>query len=89
VTRLPAKDPVRFAETRIGDEVVVMNLATGDFFSLTGSAAAIWNLLDGTQDRASAIAGLSARFAANPGGIAADLDDFLRELDRAGLLVHR
>lgn len=87
MTALPAKDPARFAETRIGDEVVVMNLATGDFFSLEGAAAAIWELLDGRRDRAGAVAELAARFAGEPGEIAADLDRFVAELEEAGLLA--
>lgn len=53
------KDPAAFAETRIDDEIVIMNLASGDFFSLTDSAAAIWDLLDGSRDRAAVLAALA------------------------------
>ena len=84
---LLAKDPARFAETRIEDETVVMSLDTGDFFSLTGTAQAIWRLLDGTRDRAGLIAALAAEYDAPEAAIAADCDAFTAELLAAGLLA--
>lgn len=87
MTLLPAKDPKRFAETRIGEEVVVMNLATGDFFSLTGTAAAVWELLDGRPEHESTVAELADRFSASPDEVRADLDTFIAELAQAGLLA--
>ena len=84
---LLAKDPTRFAETRIGEETVVMSLDTGDFFSLTDTAQAIWRLLDGTRDRAGLVAALAADFDAPEAAIAADCDAFIAELRAAGLLA--
>ena len=40
-----------FSETRVDDEVVVMHLGTGDFFSLKDSAKAIWEQIDGERSR--------------------------------------
>ena len=81
------KDPSAFAETRIDDEIVVMNLASGDFFSLEDSAAAIWDLLDGTRDRAAVLAALSAQYDAPNADLARDLDSFLGELRSGGLIA--
>ena len=81
------KDPTAFAETRIDDEVVIMNLASGDFFSLTDSAAAIWDLLDGTRNRAAMLAALAERYDTSPVELASDLDIFLGELRGGGLIV--
>ena len=81
------KDPAAFAETRIDDEVVIMNLASGDFFSLTDSAAAIWDLLDGTRNRAAMLAALAERYDTSPVELASDLDIFLGELRGGGLIV--
>ena len=84
------KDPAAFAETRIDDEIVIMNLASGDFFSLKDSAAAIWDLLDGTRNRAAVLAALTSQYAASPGDpapdLARDFDSFLGELRSAGLI---
>ncbi len=76
-----------FSETEIDDEVVVMNLDSGEFFSLTGTAREIWRLVDGTRDRDSVLAELAREFEAAPTEIAADLDPFLDALAGAGLIV--
>ena len=81
------KDSAAFAETRIDDEIVIMNLASGDFFSLEGSAATIWDLIDGTRDRAAVLAALSAEYDAPPADLARDLDGFLGELRSGGLIA--
>lgn len=81
-----AKATGRFTETTIDDEVVVMSLASGDFFSLTGSARAIWDMLDAHHDRAGLIGALAQEYGAEPAAIAADVDDFLANLARSGLL---
>ena len=82
-----AKAAGQFTETEIDDEVVVMSLTSGDFFSLTGTARAIWLALDGQHDRAGLIAALAAEFGAAPDAIAPDVDDFLAQLSAAGLLT--
>lgn len=84
---LPSKDSARYAETKIDDETVVMSLETGDFFSLTGTAQAIWRLLDGTRDRAAILAALAADYEAPETVIAAEYDAFVAELHAAGLLA--
>lgn len=82
-----AKAAGQFTETEIDDEVVVMSLASGDFFSLTGSARAIWLALDAQPNRAGLIAALAAQFDADPVDIAVDVDAFLAQLNAAGLLT--
>ena len=66
-----AKATGRFTETTIDDEVVVMSLASGDFFSLTGSARAIWDMLDAHHDRAGLIGALAKEYGAEPAAIVA------------------
>jgi pyrroloquinoline quinone biosynthesis protein D len=80
------KLPDRFSETRIDDEVVVMQLDTGVFFSLTGTAAAIWELIDGTRDRSALLADLAAQYACTKDAIAPEVDAFLAQLAKAGLV---
>ena len=87
MTQPLTKDPTAFAETRIDDEIVIMNLASGDFFSLQGSAAAIWDLLDGTRNRAAVLTALARDFEASEADLEADLDSFLGELRAAELVT--
>lgn len=77
----------RFTETNIDDEIVVMRLDSGDFFSLADTAAAAWRLIDGTRDRAALIEELAAQFDADEAEIAADLDEFLARLKEQGLVA--
>jgi len=83
-----AKQAGSFSETTIDDEVVLLNLDTGCFFSLTGSAAAIWPLIDGERNRHAMLTMLAARYNAAPEEIGADLDQFLGQLLDAGFIAH-
>jgi PqqD family protein of HPr-rel-A system len=86
MTQPLAKRTAIFNETAIEDEIVVMHLESGEFFSLTGSAAAIWQLIDGTRGRDQVLANLAAQFLQDEALIAADLDAFLAQLRAAGLV---
>ena len=81
-----AKLTGRFTETEIDDEIVVMQLDTGDFFSLTGTGTAIWRLIDGTRDRQALVAALCVEFGAPQAEVTADVDEFLAKLRGAGLI---
>lgn len=77
----------RFSETAIDDEIVVMSLENGDFFSLTGTARAIWELIDGAHSRDAVISALASQFGCAEAEIAGDVDAFLAQLKAAGLLA--
>ena len=74
------------SETTIDDEVVLLNLADGTFFSLTGTAALIWPLIDGSRSRAALMADLAALHGVAESEIAADVDAFLGQLAAAGFI---
>ena len=76
----------RFSETAIDDEIVVMSLDSGDFFSLSGTARAIWLLIDGSRDRAALLAALANQFGVAPDAIAGEVDHFLAQLVHANLV---
>jgi len=76
----------RFAESEVDNEIVIMRLDTGDLFSLPGTAAAAWKLIDGTRDRAGLIKALASDFAVTEPEIAADVDELLVRLRDQGLL---
>ena len=77
----------RFTEADIDSEIVVMRLDTGEFFSLSGTSAEIWRLIDGSRDRRALITALTADFDADEERIAANVDAFLMELRDTGLLA--
>lgn len=86
MTKVLTKRADRFSETTIDDEVVVMNLDSGDFFSLVDSARAIWELIDGKRDHATIISILSERFGTPADEIGGEVDRFIAELEAAGLV---
>lgn len=75
-----------FSEAAIDEEIVVMHLGSGEFFSLAGTAAATWRLIDGTRDRKALIDALASQFGEDALEIAEDVDDFLLELRGLGLV---
>ena len=77
----------RFTETTVDDEVVVMHLASGDFFSLTDTARAIWERIDGAHTREAIIAALAEEYGEPVDRIAPEIDEFLARLRHAGLLA--
>ena len=86
MTGLLIKATDRFSETTIDDETVVMSLDSGDFFSLSRTARAIWLLLDGTRDRAALIGALIQQYGTARESITGEVDAFLAQLDQAGLI---
>lgn len=76
----------RFTESRVEDEIVVMRIDNGEFFSIAGTGLDIWPLIDGSRDRDALLAELQAAFEAPEGVIGAELDAFLAELADAGLI---
>ncbi|MEO7364952.1 MAG: PqqD family protein [Sphingomicrobium sp.] len=77
----------RFTEADIDHEIVIMRLDNGEFFSLSGTGAAIWRLIDGARDRHALIAALATEFPADQSQIASDVDEFVGHLEDSGLLA--
>jgi hypothetical protein len=77
----------RFTETCVDDEIIVMRLDNGEFFALSGTAAAVWRLIDGKRDRSALLAELADQFAADEKQIEADVDELLGQLIESGLVT--
>lgn len=86
MTQVLTKRTDQFSETAIDDEIVVMSLDSGDFFSLTGTARATWQLIDGSRNRAALLAELAQLHGCDEAEIAGDLDGFIAQLSQAGLI---
>lgn len=84
---VPTKAAGAYAETAIDDEIVVMSLASGDFYSLTGVARDIWQRIDGKTDRDALVAALAGEYGVAAAIIGPDVDEFLAQLRGAGLLA--
>lgn len=71
----------------LGEEVVMLNLATGTYFSLNGIGHRIWNLIAQQTSADEVVMSLAEEFDADAAQISRDLDSLVRELEAEGLLA--
>lgn len=88
MTSTPKKHAPAFVETKIGEEMIVMHLESGEFFSLKGTASEIWSLIDGEQSTADIVTTLAERHDAPEEAVKEDVEEFIKQLGQAGLLDH-
>ena len=86
MTALLSKLIDRFVETAIDDETVVMDMNSGEFFSLNHTAGAVWRLIDGTRNRDTIVAHLAADFGLEAETIAAEIDEEIGSFREAGFI---
>lgn len=67
-------------------ETIVIHLDTGNYYSLTGSGAEIWALLDGADSIATLSAELARRHARAGDEIRGQVESFVADLSREGLV---
>jgi hypothetical protein len=61
-------------------EVILINLETGTYYSLSGSGAAIWALLDGHRSRDQILAAAEERFEGDAAAIRESVDGLIEQL---------
>jgi Coenzyme PQQ synthesis protein D (PqqD) len=74
----------QISHNRFDDEVVVVNLSSGSYFSLHETAAEIWNILQAGPASAQSIA---AAFRADDAHTVQEIGTFLEQLAREDLIV--
>lgn len=87
MTTTITKRPDQFSESAIDDEIVVMSLDSGTFFSLSGTGRTIWELLDHHSERTALLSELARVYKQDEPAIAAELDEFVAALEQAGLIA--
>lgn len=73
----------------IEGEVIIINLATGSYYSLKGTAADAWGLIQGPSgvDAAHLVDAFATRYDTPRSEVEAALTPFLAELEEEGLVV--
>src|ERR1017187_1474246 len=69
------------------DEVVAINLETGTYFGMCGTAKEVWSLIEGEVPVDGMVAHLAERYTKQPQEIAADLELFTNSLLAHGLVT--
>ena len=71
----------------VDGEVIAIDLGNGSYYSLAGSAPAIWDLLAAGATEAEICEALAARFEADAATIRAEVSTLLEKLGESGLVV--
>lgn len=75
-----------FVATDVDGEVLIVDLDGGELFSLSGTAKAAWEAIDGERDAAAIAALLAEIYDGNTAHIAADVAALVEELEAAALV---
>lgn len=71
----------------VDGEVIAIDLANGSYYSLAGSAPAIWDLLAGGATESEICGALRTRFDADDGTVRVEVSALLAKLRESGLVV--
>ena len=71
------------------DEAVIINLESGNYYSLEGTGRFIWTLLSGGLISRDVVQAISKRFEGETDAIASSLRGFISKLTEEGLIVSR
>ena len=72
--------------TRVGDEIVLVDLKTDRIYSLNRTAARIWELVCANCDRAEVERRMLEEFDVTPGQLAEAIDELVLSMTTDGLL---
>jgi hypothetical protein len=85
---IPARHPhVKWKKT--GATGVLLNLVSGEYFELDGTAIAIWKAIDGRTPVAGIVRKLATAYGAPPTAVAKDVTAFLATLQKRKLIGRR
>lgn len=73
-------------EAEIDHEVVLMELANGNFFALGGTARSIWEMIDGSRSPDDIVNELAKRHDMQPEQIEDEVMEFLGHLQSRGFI---
>lgn len=71
----------------VDDEVIIINLHTGTYYSLSQAGAAVWESLEAGTTLGDAIGSVQGHYQEEPAVIAKALEDFVVELEAERLIV--
>jgi hypothetical protein len=73
----------------IDGEVIIINLASGNYYSVKGAGADVWDVIQSSPgaDKGSIAAAIATRFGRESDHIQREIDDFLDALEREELVT--
>jgi len=71
---------------KTGDEAVILNLETSEYYSANETGTFIWELLAAGKPREKITQALASEYGISPEKAAADTSDFIKDLSKLGIL---
>ena len=71
----------------VGEEAILINLTTGDYFSLNDTGTAFWELLDGQRTIADCARLIAQDYEVEPAEVEADLLELAAAFKEEGLVI--
>lgn len=78
--------PASVVARGVGGEIVLLDLSSGTYYSLTGVAAHIWRLVERGSRLDQIVEAIAREFDADPAQVADDTRRFLTDAESAGLV---
>ena len=81
---------VRVPEVTFEDfknEILIIDLKTGHYHSLRGSAACLWRMVEAGEGLTACVAGMKRLYPADCSSLESDTTTFLQELEETGLIA--
>jgi hypothetical protein len=72
--------------TQLDEETVLMSIDAGAYYGLEGPARSIWEILETPTTFSALVESLVEKYRVSPETCAADVEKFLEEMEREGLL---
>ncbi|QYJ07391.1 PqqD family protein [Qipengyuania flava] len=84
---IPRKLTANFVETRVDDEILIVDLDGGELLSLGGTGRAVWELIDGERSVTDIASALGEAYDAEQAVLTRDVEVLLAELEKAALVA--
>lgn len=75
-----------FVATQVDDEILIVDLEGGELFSLTGTAKAVWQAIDGQRSEEEIARQMAQLYEADPQVISNDVAGLLSQFEDAALI---
>jgi hypothetical protein len=76
----------KMISTDLDQETILMSIDAGAYYGMAGTAQTIWEILAAPATFSELVEELVKRYEVTPEACAADLQDFLGQMEREGLL---
>ena len=81
-----SRNESRFLTNPVGEEIIILNMETGDYLGLNSVGAAIWELLKTPQSAEQIIEKLHAEFDVDTETCFRETLEYLKKIEELGLL---